>query len=81
MSYVAPKTTGDLVNDWMKRLADFMNVRHHLLEASTPQAFEVWFEKLELIDKRSLYFYIKENKENIPREYLDMVEYRFPRPF
>ncbi|MCR5670147.1 MAG: hypothetical protein K6G10_04010 [Butyrivibrio sp.] len=79
MSYKPQPPTGDSINDMFSRLADFVNIAPNLLKASSKNSFEVWFEKLELIDKRSLYYYLKEHKNEIPREYLDMVRERFPR--
>ena len=81
MSYRPPDTTGDSLNDYFTRLSDFTNIAPNLLKAKSAESFEVWFEKLELIDKRSLYFYIREHKSEIKDEYLKMVEKRFPKPF
>ena len=81
MSYKAPVSTGDSLNDYFSRLSDFTNIAPRLLHADTKEGFEVWFEKLELIDKRSLYFFIKEHKDEIPKEYLKMVQDRFPKKF
>lgn len=79
MSYKPPERTGDAVNDWFSRIADFMNISPNLLNASSKNSFEVWFEKLEQIDKRSLYFFLQKNRDKIPKEYLDMVKERFPK--
>ena len=79
MSYKPQPSTGDSLNDWFSRMADFMNISQNLLKASSKESFEVWFEKMELIDKRSLYFFIKAHKNEISEEYLKMVRGRFRR--
>ncbi len=79
MCYRSIPTSGKSINDLFSRLSDFTNIAPNLLKASSKESFEVWFEKLELIDKRSLYFYLKEHKDEVPKEYLDMVKGRFPK--
>lgn len=76
MSYVAPNT-GDSVHDLFIRMVDFHKMKNHLLEADTLQGFIVWFSKCEQCDKRSLYLFLQQQKENIPEEYLDYAQSRF----
>lgn len=77
MSY-KKKSKTDGLNELFSRLADFNNVSVNLLNANTEEEFEVWFEKLEKIDKRTLYLFLCKNKDKIKEEYLDTVRDRFP---
>lgn len=79
MSYRPPAPTGDSLTDYLNRLEDFVNISPRLLEAQTPMGFEVWFEKLELIDRSALIFFIKKHKNEIPGNYLNLVKYRLPK--
>ena len=79
MSYKSHTNAKDPLNNWFSNLADFVNISPNLLNASSIQSFEVWFEKLEQIDRRSLYLFIKEHKDEIPKEYLDSVRDRLPK--
>lgn len=71
----------DFINEMFTRYRDFQLLSHHLLEAKNFEEFEIWFEKLELIDKRTLYLFICENQEKIDPEYLDIVSDRFIKFF
>ena len=79
MSYIR-KETGDTLSDWFSGMADFTNISRNLIAASTKDEFEVWFEQLEQINKRSLFFFLRQNQKRIPREYLESVQWRFTRP-
>lgn len=81
MSYTPPAPTGDTLNDYFSRLNDFMNIAPNLLKASSVQSFEVWYEKLELIDRRALFLYIKEHSSEIPAEYKSRVKNRVPEEY
>ena len=76
MSYVRQKTN-DPLNNYLHNLTNFYQLAPHLLTAETETEFEVWFNKLELIDRRSLYLYVKENKDKIKEEYFPIVQDRF----
>lgn len=80
MSYRAEKKE-DCLNEYFSRLSDFYSISNNLLRASTEEEFEVWFEKMELIDKRSLYLFIRENYENIPLNHLALIRKRFGAEF
>ena len=76
MSYRRPDT-GNSMNDYFSSLVDFTVVAPRLLEAATPEDFNVWLEKLELIDRRPLLRYIRKHKDRIPKEHLDLARKRF----
>lgn len=78
MSYQR-KTCEDGVNEWFSAMADFVNIAPNLLKARSTEEFEVWFEKLQQIDPRSIYYYIKEHKSEIPEEYINYVKSRLPK--
>lgn len=79
MSYVRPNT-GDSLNDYFSSLNDFTMLAPNLLAAKDPRGFQVWFEKLEQIDRRSLLRYIRIHKADIPEAHLDMARKRFVEP-
>lgn len=58
-------------------LIEFNKISGNLLTAQTFDEFEVWFEKCAEIDKRSLYLFIKKEKENIPQEYIKRIKSNF----
>lgn len=76
MSYHAP-TYNDDVQNYFRRLIDFKQCSHFLLEAQSLEAFEVWFAKLELIDKRTLLLFLRQHKAEIRPEFLDLAQRRF----
>ncbi|MBP3278308.1 MAG: hypothetical protein J6M44_05065 [Butyrivibrio sp.] len=79
MSYRPQNKTNDSLNNWFSNIADFINISPNLLKASSLDSFKVWFEKLEKIDRRSLYLFLKKHKDEIPKEYLDSVRNRFQK--
>lgn len=80
MSYRRPNT-GNSLNDYFSALSDFNMLSDHLLSAKTEEAFEIWLEKLELIDKRSLFLFIRKHKNEIPEKHLALAQRRFSREF
>ena len=76
MSYKAP-ATGDSLNDLFTQWTDFLCVSPNLLNADTKQNFEIWLEKLELIDRRLLFLFLKNNKKDIRPEYLQLAQRRY----
>ena len=76
MSYRRPNT-GNSMNDYFSALSDFQMLSSHLLDAKNEESFEVWLEKLELIDKRSLLLFLRKHKEEIPEEHLRLARRRF----
>lgn len=76
MSYT-PTDTGDSINNLFHSLVDFALLAPHLLQAKNLQSFIVWFEKLELINRRSLLIYLREHKNEIPKKHLDFARTRF----
>lgn len=79
MSYPRPNT-GNSMNDYFSGLVDFTVIAPNLLSAKDPAAFQVWLEKLEQIDRRSLLLYIKKYKDRIPEEHLRLARKRFVEP-
>ena len=76
MSYKKPNT-GNTMNDYFSSLADFTMLAPKLLHAPTEQSFIIWLHKLEAIDKRALFLYLKDNKEKIPKKHLEIAKKRF----
>lgn len=76
MSFVKADT-GDSLNDFFTDMADFMNISGNLLKADTLQVFIVWFEKLELINKRSLFLFLKQHKKEIRPQFIKWAQERF----
>lgn len=65
------------MNDYFSRLIDFTVIAPRLLEAETPEAFEIWLEKLELIDRRALLRYLRQHRAEIRAEFLSIAQRRF----
>lgn len=76
MSYRRPHT-GNPLNNYMKSLNDFYTLVPHLLNANSKFEFEIWLEKLEQIDRRSLLLYMKKHKDEFKPEFLEMVQDRY----
>lgn len=76
MSYTRPNT-GDSLNDYFSALVDFTLLAPHLLEARNTMSFSIWMEKLELIDRRALFLYLRKHKDEIPEEHLAIAQRRF----
>lgn len=76
MSYRQPDT-GNPLNNYFHNLSNFYQLAPHLLSAKSEQEFLVWLEKLEKIDRRSLFLYLKKNKDQINEKYLSIAQHRF----
>ncbi len=67
----------DILNTYLHDLTNFYQLAPHLLSAVTLEEFEVWLEKLEQIDRRSLFLYVKEHKDEIKEEFFPLIQDRF----
>lgn len=76
MSYKRPNT-GNTMNDYFTALSDFTQLAPNLLAAKNINAFQIWLEKLELIDKRSLHIYLQKHKNEIPPDHMKLAQRRF----
>lgn len=76
MSYTRPNT-GDSINNMITNMVEFLKISKHLIEAKDVEEFELWFEQAELIDKRSLYLFLCDHKDEINEEHLNYVKNRF----
>lgn len=74
MSYVSVKTD-DLTYKMFYDLKNFYNILPNLESAKTFEAWEVWFEKLCKIDKRSLFRYMCKNKDKYSDECIEFAEW------
>ena len=80
MSYSYQKNEPDGVKKWFYRIPDLLNAIRFLKAAQDEDEFEVWFEKAQLIDNRSLYLYIKKHREEFNPAYIEMIKDRLPGP-
>lgn len=78
MSYQAPESS-DSLSEFFSRLTDFYTVLPNLRKAETKDDFLTWYDKLERIDRRSLYIFLHTHKDELNPEFVDMVRYRFVR--
>ena len=78
MSYRRPNT-GNTMNDYFTSLSDFTMLSKNLLNAKTEETFEIWLEKLELIDKRALYLFLIQHKSELPENYLNLARRRLKK--
>lgn len=69
MSYKSIQTN-DLMKKYIHDMTNFLCVLPHLEKAKTFETWEIWLEKLSLIDKRSLKRYLCANKSKFPAEWL-----------
>lgn len=76
MSYQKPDT-GNTMNDYFSSLTNFVMLAPHLIEARNADAFQIWLEKLEKIDRRALFLYLREHKGEIPPEHIRIAQRRF----
>lgn len=67
--------TNDLTKKYFFDLGNFVNILPQLASAHSEQAWELWFEKLALIDRRSLYRYLKDNVQSLTDEQKDFAEW------
>lgn len=72
MSYTRIKSD-DGVSDFFSNISNFMNILPNMLQASDPDVFFVWFEKLDEIDRRSLYRYILTHNIRVPKAYKSYI--------
>lgn len=78
MSYKRPNT-GNSMNDYFSALMDFVSISPRLLKARDDFEFELWFDKLRLIDNRALYLFLKQNKDQIPWQRIRYAQHFFKR--
>ncbi len=68
MSYRYPNT-GDSTQDMFINLTNFYNILPNLKKAKDPEVFFRWFEKLDYIDRRSLYLNLTTGQIDVPDKY------------
>ncbi len=73
MSYVPPHQTDGSLNELFSRLITFTGYKDNLLRADTQQGFLVWFDKLQKIDRRTLFIFIRQNLTSFPLAWLRPV--------
>ena len=78
MSYRKPNT-GNRMNDYLSALVGFYVLAPNLLKAKNKQAFLIWFDKLNLIDRRSLFLYLREHRDEINEDYMKLAQWHFVR--
>lgn len=76
MSYHKPNT-GNTMNDYFSSLLDFVTLAPNLLNVKNEHSFQIWLEKLEQIDKRSLILYLRKHKNDIPDAWIKIAEKRY----
>ena len=72
MSYRRPGT-GDHLKDCVINWKNFYNILPNLMNAKTPSEFFIWFEKLDLIDRRSMYLCLLKKDIRVPEEYRQYI--------
>ena len=79
MSYKNLNTSDDSLNQLFSNMANFHNMSQNLIKAESFEAFQVWFEKLELVDRRTLYLFMRKNHALFKDEFVDYAEMRLRR--
>lgn len=78
MSYGKRKTENSM-NAYFMRLRDFNLLSPRLLHAADLKSFQIWLEKLTLIDRRSLVLFLRQHWDELPEEYWDWAKLRLRR--
>ena len=78
MSYRKPNT-GNSMNDYFSGLVDFYMLAPNLLKAKDSQTFLIWFDKLNKIDRRSLFLFLREHKDEIKPDHMKLAQWHFVR--
>lgn len=76
MSYRQPDS-GDIVQDEIITLVDFLSVAKNLLTAANKQSFIIWFDKCNSINRRALKRYLEHHKQDIQPEFMKYAKIRF----
>ena len=76
MSYRQPDT-GNTMNDYFTNLSTFVMLAPKFLGAPDERSFEIWREKLELVDRRALLLFLRKHKDELPPEHLAQAQYFF----
>ena len=76
MSYNRNRHT-DPLNNYFTNLIAFVSLSNKLLESNDEDEFEMWFSKLSLIDPRALYISIKQNQNDLPKDYIESAKWHF----
>lgn len=79
MSYKNLNTSDDNLNRLFTSASDFQNMSQNLLRAETFEAFQVWYEKLEKVDRRMLFFFLRKNYSSIKPEFIGYAEKRLKK--
>ena len=79
MSCNHQNSSDDNLNVLFTKLADFQSLSKVLLTAKDKEVYELWFEKLYAIDKRTLYFFLCEHYNEIPCEFIKLSQCRFKK--
>ena len=68
MSY-NPLRNEDSLSELFSTMNDFNIVSKHLMDSrGNPAGFTIWLSKCRDVDKRSLYFFLKDKKESFSEE-------------
>ncbi len=76
MSYRKPNT-GNSMNDYISSLTDFVMLAPHLIQADNAESFQIWLEKLEKIDRRALFLYLRKHKKEIAPDHIKLAQRRY----
>ena len=76
MSY-KKSNTNDGIYDLFSNLAYFTNIVPNLINTKTKKEFNLWFDKLFEIDKRSLKLYLEKNKNKINPENYEYINIKY----
>ena len=69
--------TGNTMHDYFTALADFTMLAPRLLQAKNAQSFQIWLDKLEAIDRRSLLLYLRKHTNELKEEHLKIAQRRY----
>lgn len=79
MNYNMKNHSQDNLNQFFTKASDFNVLSKNLLEASSFNTFELWFEKLYSIDRRMTFFFLCSHCNEIDSTYIDRAQHHFKK--
>ena len=67
----------DSLNELFSGWDKFLSLSPNMLNAKDETDFKMWLDKLELIDSRFLFFFLREHYDEIKPEYMRLAQRRF----
>ena len=73
------KTKTDSLNELITNMAEFNNMKEHLISNKDLITFIRWFDKLRMYDARSTWLYLADNKDKLTVQQIRWAEKTYKR--